>query len=217
MRYGTVRRTSSSEVMPARALSRPLSSRVFIPFSTAQIRVFGTDRVQSILVQAASEEEIGLALAEIDTTSGALYLKAGSVLDFETAGNTLAVLVWDAYDVPARPTWVDDVKPVLPRYANLYPSMRDILDPRLGPMVVTTEQLEQRIAETEERFGAESRRIVLRDRLEHPRGIGVPLRGEIHRPQRVRGGIELGEVGIAPNQIFETRDRRLVVRQSEGW
>ncbi len=40
---------------------------IFIPLSTAQIRVFGTDRVQSILVQAASEEQIGHALAEIDT------------------------------------------------------------------------------------------------------------------------------------------------------
>ncbi|MEX2583700.1 MAG: ABC transporter permease [Gemmatimonadota bacterium] len=39
---------------------------IFIPLSTAQFRVMGTDRVRSISVQAASEETVGAAMAEID-------------------------------------------------------------------------------------------------------------------------------------------------------
>lgn len=41
-------------------------ANVFIPFSTAQYRVFGTDRVNSILVQATSAETMDLAIADID-------------------------------------------------------------------------------------------------------------------------------------------------------
>ncbi len=44
------------------------------------------------------------------------------------AGPPLAVLVWDDYTAPRRPTWVDDVQPVLQRYANLYPAMRHVVD-----------------------------------------------------------------------------------------
>jgi hypothetical protein len=44
------------------------------------------------------------------------------------AGNALSVHVYDAYDVPERPTWNDDVGPVLTQYANLYPVMRTIVD-----------------------------------------------------------------------------------------
>ena len=39
---------------------------VYIPLSTAQLRVFGTDRVGNILVQALSEKEIEPAIGEID-------------------------------------------------------------------------------------------------------------------------------------------------------
>ena len=39
---------------------------IYIPLSTAQLRVFGSDRVQSILVQAVSESEIDPAIEEID-------------------------------------------------------------------------------------------------------------------------------------------------------
>ncbi|HBL30782.1 MAG TPA: multidrug ABC transporter substrate-binding protein [Acidobacteria bacterium] len=39
---------------------------VFIPLATAQLRVFGTDRVGSILVQALSDREIEPAITEID-------------------------------------------------------------------------------------------------------------------------------------------------------
>jgi putative ABC transport system permease protein len=39
---------------------------VYIPLSTAQLRVFGTDRVGTILVQALSEKDIEPAIGEID-------------------------------------------------------------------------------------------------------------------------------------------------------
>ncbi|HEV2851976.1 MAG TPA: ABC transporter permease [Thermoanaerobaculia bacterium] len=39
---------------------------IYIPLSTAQFRVFGTDRVQSIDVQAVSESQMDAALGEID-------------------------------------------------------------------------------------------------------------------------------------------------------
>jgi putative ABC transport system permease protein len=39
---------------------------IYIPLSTAQFRVFGTDRVQSIDVQAVSEAQMDMALGEID-------------------------------------------------------------------------------------------------------------------------------------------------------
>ncbi len=40
--------------------------QVYIPLATAQFRVFGTDRVESIDVQAFSEERLDAALGEID-------------------------------------------------------------------------------------------------------------------------------------------------------
>jgi putative ABC transport system permease protein len=39
---------------------------IYIPLATAQFRVFGTDRVQSIHVQATAEDQMDTALAEID-------------------------------------------------------------------------------------------------------------------------------------------------------
>jgi len=39
---------------------------IYIPLATAQLRVFGSDRVQSILVQALSEKDIDPAIEEID-------------------------------------------------------------------------------------------------------------------------------------------------------
>ena len=39
---------------------------IYIPLSTAQFRVFGTDRVQSIDVQAVSDKQMDAALAEVD-------------------------------------------------------------------------------------------------------------------------------------------------------
>src|SRR5690606_11372312 len=39
---------------------------IYIPLATAQFRVFGTDRVRSILVQAVSAEAMDDAIAEID-------------------------------------------------------------------------------------------------------------------------------------------------------
>jgi putative ABC transport system permease protein len=40
---------------------------LYIPLATAQFRVFGTDRVQTVHVQAVGEREVDAAIAEIDT------------------------------------------------------------------------------------------------------------------------------------------------------
>ncbi|WP_186382832.1 ferritin-like domain-containing protein [Amycolatopsis rhizosphaerae] len=40
----------------------------------------------------------------------------------------LSTLVFDDYEVPARPTWARDVQPIFQRYANLYPAMGDVFD-----------------------------------------------------------------------------------------
>jgi rubrerythrin len=42
--------------------------------------------------------------------------------------NLLSVLLWTAYEVPAEPTWMDDVHAMLHQYAELYPVMRRVLD-----------------------------------------------------------------------------------------
>jgi hypothetical protein len=39
----------------------------------------------------------------------------------------LTALVFDDYEVPANPTWLDDVQPILKQYANLYPIMSERL------------------------------------------------------------------------------------------
>ncbi|HKV12439.1 MAG TPA: ferritin-like protein [Thermoanaerobaculia bacterium] len=40
----------------------------------------------------------------------------------------LSPLVWSPYEVPERPTWLDDVGPIFQQYANLYPVMKPIVD-----------------------------------------------------------------------------------------
>jgi len=40
----------------------------------------------------------------------------------------VSVFVFDEIHVPDRPTWYDDVQPILQQYANLYPVMRQVLD-----------------------------------------------------------------------------------------
>jgi hypothetical protein len=77
-------------------------------------------------------------------------------------------------------------------------------------------QLELGVAQSEERFGPESRRIVPGHGLEHSSRIGVALRREVHRAERVRGRIELREGWISPHQIFQARDGRFVVRSDRG-
>lgn len=39
----------------------------------------------------------------------------------------ITALVFDDYKIPANPTWVDDVQPILKQYANLYPIMSERL------------------------------------------------------------------------------------------
>ncbi|MFF9785285.1 MULTISPECIES: ferritin-like domain-containing protein [Streptomyces] len=41
---------------------------------------------------------------------------------------TLSIRVFETYQPPRRPTWLRDVQPILQRYANLFPVMRDICD-----------------------------------------------------------------------------------------
>ncbi|NES22625.1 MAG: hypothetical protein F6K41_27830 [Symploca sp. SIO3E6] len=40
-----------------------------------------------------------------------------------SSSNLLNVLVWNKYDIPAQPNWVDDVQTIFQQYANLYPVM----------------------------------------------------------------------------------------------
>jgi rubrerythrin len=42
--------------------------------------------------------------------------------------NLISVLVWDAYELDGKPTWIEHVQPIFQQYANLYPVMRRILD-----------------------------------------------------------------------------------------
>ena len=46
----------------------------------------------------------------------------------DSPSDTLNLLVWDAYEVPDTPTWLDDVQPIFQQYANMYPVMRPIVD-----------------------------------------------------------------------------------------
>jgi hypothetical protein len=60
---------------------------------------------------------------------GQVYLlEYGLVGSASPSPAPLSVLVWDDYPVPERPTWVDDVQPILQQYANLYPAMRSVVD-----------------------------------------------------------------------------------------
>lgn len=47
---------------------------------------------------------------------------------FRSQRDDYAVLLWNAYEAPAKPTWEDDVAPILQAYARLYPGMQDRLD-----------------------------------------------------------------------------------------
>jgi hypothetical protein len=42
--------------------------------------------------------------------------------------NLISVLVWDAYELDRKPTWIEDVQPIFQKYADLYPVMRRVLD-----------------------------------------------------------------------------------------
>ena len=57
--------------------------RVFIPLATAQFRVFGSDRISEIQVQAHSPDRIPAAMAEIDKTLRREHrIKPGDASDF---------------------------------------------------------------------------------------------------------------------------------------
>ncbi len=62
---------------------------IYIPLSTAQLRVFGSDRVQSILVQALSENEIEPAIGEIDAVLRRAHrLRLAKASDFSIRNQT---------------------------------------------------------------------------------------------------------------------------------
>ena len=65
---------------------------VYVPLSTAQFRVFGTDRVRSISVQAVSESQMDAALAEIDQVLRREHRKrATETSDFTVRNQTTLV------------------------------------------------------------------------------------------------------------------------------
>jgi hypothetical protein len=46
----------------------------------------------------------------------------------EDTVNTLSVLLWSGYTPASNLTWMDDIRPILRQYADLYPVMRSVLD-----------------------------------------------------------------------------------------
>jgi hypothetical protein len=44
------------------------------------------------------------------------------------ASQVLNALVWSGYEIPATPTWTNDVQPIFQQYANLYPVMKQFVD-----------------------------------------------------------------------------------------
>jgi len=65
---------------------------IYIPLSTAQYRVMGTDRINSISVQAASSDEITFAMADTDRALRRAHrLEAGQASDF-TVQNQASLL-----------------------------------------------------------------------------------------------------------------------------
>jgi len=46
----------------------------------------------------------------------------------EDTVNTLSVLLWSGYTPASKLTWMDDIRPILSQYADLYPVMRSVLD-----------------------------------------------------------------------------------------
>ncbi len=62
---------------------------IYVPLSTAQFRIFGTDRVNSILVQATSEQMMDPAVAEIDARLRRAHrLQPGEPSDFTVRNQT---------------------------------------------------------------------------------------------------------------------------------
>ncbi len=44
------------------------------------------------------------------------------------SGAGLSVIAWPAYKMPANPTWLNDVKPVMDEFMRVYPGMKQIMD-----------------------------------------------------------------------------------------
>ncbi len=57
-----------------------------------------------------------------------------------SASDILNVLVWDKYEIPSQPTWIDNVQPIFQQYANLYPVMKNFVD--LGDYISVTNRLD---------------------------------------------------------------------------
>jgi putative ABC transport system permease protein len=65
---------------------------IYLPLATAQFRVFGTDRVRSISIQAVSESQMDAALAEIDRVLRREHrLRATQASDFTVRNQTTLV------------------------------------------------------------------------------------------------------------------------------
>ncbi len=70
---------------------------VFVPLATAQARLFGDDRVSSIVVQAASERQMNAAIAEIDSVLRREHrLRPAELSDFTIRNQTSLLSTFEA-------------------------------------------------------------------------------------------------------------------------
>jgi hypothetical protein len=53
---------------------------------------------------------------------------APAVGSVQNPSQILNALVWSGYEIPATPTWTNDVEPIFQQYANLYPVMKQFVD-----------------------------------------------------------------------------------------
>lgn len=88
-----------------------------------------SDGIASLKVEAADP---GNPRGYIDGQVYGLAYQLGpappAVGQIQNPSQILNFLVFSAYDVPAKPTWIRDVYPIFQQYAQLYPVMRRIVD-----------------------------------------------------------------------------------------
>lgn len=130
----------------ARKLGQPLGDEE-LPKITVQPVGPGGEASDLVFEWQGSPDAQGLVTGKVTATDRELTLPAarkpldslvylvtfdgpnGPIGDsaFRSGKDALAVLLFNAFDVPAEPEW-SDVGPILEAYARLYPGMKDILD-----------------------------------------------------------------------------------------
>jgi len=102
---------------PTSALTFPLSI------------ITGPDGTVELPIQAGDP---GDARAYIDGQVYGVTYGPGStpppVGSVQNPSQILNALVWSGYEIPATPTWTNDVQPIFQQYANLYPVMKQYVD-----------------------------------------------------------------------------------------